>query len=582
MREPSKPYAANVSPVGGLSHQGKIDPEAESAKMPRDPKRRTVQVEYVAPPSQTARGEISLPPQVPTMGSAPDSAGRPLPVARGPVESSSAANNAAVARKALPKDPPNAEGEKKYATASTYRTPAQSGMLPPARPAREPPRSVSESAGAFGQVPPTSNARPNTGGSMSSTSAGRLPSRGNSYSQPLAPKVAATTAQGKVTQPPQPKGSRAYNISAPIPQPEPYISDMPAARPVFQRTPSDTKFGASGPKSSEGKGHKRSSTLSNMFGKPGSFFGVGKSQDKDRASQPPPKFEKKYPPTSMKQPIASESPPRRSTDSRRPSLSFGRKNSDLSRSEKSTRRFSLLPASFSLKNFTGGSRDQSSDTSRHYPDMMVPSTPHSKSQSLAYGRESYDSQRYEDTRNASRNVSAPILGGYEQPPRSAPAQPSSPDNYATGAPAQYPSNNTRPLPPGHSYYIGEPSGGGGGPTESDLSIIPRVHLGPQAGQKQQQQQQPYQQNAQRQQHAPRYPPGFNEFDEEPPRASMQAPGHSARVLQKPNRKFADAWEQDQQQEPGHGHRPHSGTSGAARRVMDFFRKRGKARTGDDS
>lgn len=43
----------------------------------------------------------------------------------------------------------------------------------------------------------------------------------------------------------------------------------------------------------------------------------------------------------------------------------------------------------------------------------------------------------------------------------------------------------------------------------------------------------------------------------------------ARVLQK-NRRFADAYEDNQR---------HAGSSGAARRVMDLFRRRGKARGG---
>jgi protein-serine/threonine kinase len=51
------------------------------------------------------------------------------------------------------------------------------------------------------------------------------------------------------------------------------------------------------------------------------------------------------------------------------------------------------------------------------------------------------------------------------------------------------------------------------------------------------------------------------------------------VLQKNNRKFADAYEDPNQ---GYGGViQNSGSSGAARKVMDFFRRRGKAREGDD-
>lgn len=58
------------------------------------------------------------------------------------------------------------------------------------------------------------------------------------------------------------------------------------------------------------------------------------------------------------------------------------------------------------------------------------------------------------------------------------------------------------------------------------------------------------------------------------RPSAQLPRPKQGVLQKNNRKFADAYEYER-----HSH--HSGSSGAARKVMDFFRRRGKARAGDD-
>ena len=46
------------------------------------------------------------------------------------------------------------------------------------------------------------------------------------------------------------------------------------------------------------------------------------------------------------------------------------------------------------------------------------------------------------------------------------------------------------------------------------------------------------------------------------------------VLQKQHKRFTDAYDQDD--------RGHEGSSGAAKRVMDFFRRRGKARGGEDS
>ena len=435
-------------------------------------------------------------------------------------------------RKPLPQDPPNAEYARQAVgsgRSSQRQTVVQQGMPPPSRPNREPPRSVSDSTGAFAQPAPSSIARPNTGGSMSSASGGRLPSRGNSYSQPLAPTLAATNAQGRLA---QPKGARGYNISAPIPHPEPFISDTPSNRPLSQRIP--VRSGPTASMPGEGKGHKRSSTLSNVFSKPVSFFGGNKSQNQAIA-----KSEKKYPPTSMRSPIATETP-RQSTDSRRPSFSFGRKNSDLSKEEK-PRRFSLIPASFSFKSLTGGgAKDQGSETPRHYQDQKQ-STP-TQSSSHALGRESYDGHRYDGSRDVQRNISAPALNQYDNEPRSAPLQQ---DRFAS---APYSSSTSQALAPGNSYYIGESSPA----TESDFTIN-RVHLGSQ----------------------PRYPPGFNDYDEEPQLRTSLQQSRTTRVLHKPNRKFTDAWEADQ--DPGH----HSGSSGAAKRVMDFFRRRGKARGGDD-
>ena len=239
--------------------------------------------------------------------------------------------------------------------------------------------------------------------------------------------------------------------------------------------------------------------------------------------------------------MATESPPRQSSDSRRPSLGFSRKSSEVGRSEKAEkpRRFSLLPASFSLKGLTGGSRDQNPDVPKYgIENRPKTSQPVNYSYANASSRGSIDVQRYDGNRENNRHVSAPQQRNADRPPpRSAP----------------YPASNQHSSPwqggtPGLAYPLGEPA-----PAESDASFA------------QYSQQQPGQQS--------RYPQGFNDFDEQRPRASMQQ-GRGAK-LHKPNRKFNDAWDQDH--ENGH----HAGSTGAARRVMDFFRRRGKARAGDE-
>jgi protein-serine/threonine kinase len=73
-----------------------------------------------------------------------------------------------------------------------------------------------------------------------------------------------------------------------------------------------------------------------------------------------------------------------------------------------------------------------------------------------------------------------------------------------------------------------------------------------------------------------YPPGFGEYEE---RKQAGRAGSSGRgVLQKSNRKFTEAYEP--QESTGWGapaHNDHAGSSSAARKVMDFFRRRGRDR-----
>ncbi len=566
VREPAKAHPSNLSPGSPLSHQGKIDPEqaGDKAKAPRDPKRRTVQVEYVAPQRQTVRGEPLPPISSPaTDGTTPvsDSQSRSRTRAGndGPQGVPSQYRAGPSTSKPLPQDPSIAQGmgpsqiyQSGTSRAQQRPSSSQRDMPPPARPPKDLPRSVSESVGAFGQLPSTSIARPSTGGSMTSTGPGRLPSRGNSYSQPLAPTVATTNAHGRVT---QPTPGKPYNISAPISQSEPYLEDESIGRPSTQQYNAPTL----GLQRNQSKGHKRSNTLGNFF-RVGSISGG--------RSQPQSPGEKRYPPTSMKTPIASDSP-RQSTESRRPSFGFSRKNSNLrqevdaTRQEKS-RRFSLLPASFSFKSLTStGSGKDASDlrpsSERRQSNTLLQQAPASRAQqrpqTMAYNRG-------QDGNNTFRQENIPA--GFDGPRdriRDLPSQPRRNDvpsrgmqqdqynspQYQSEAELYPPSN---PPIQGQSYL--------GTPTESEISLGPNRR------------------------DRPLYPQGFNSYEDEQPSSTAQ-PSRSARgpaVLQKNNRRFADAYEQNT--EPGSGvGGQHAGTSGAAKRVMDFFRRRGKARTGDE-
>lgn len=367
---------------------------------------------------------------------------------------------------------------------------------------------------------------------MASFNAGRLPSRG-SYGQPVAPTVAATNAQGRLAQP----KSKPYVISAPIPQDPAEQSPTSIGRPSAQQLPS--KFHPT-PHQEPPKGHKRSNTVSGisekLFGRSGSIFGGRGSQTAPRQ-----KSGKRYPPTSMRDPFTGEET-RASMDSRR-SIQYGnRKNSEAG--EGRSRRFSLLPASFSLKGFSTSrsqTPDEDSQASRS-TDNRVQNRPSTGAIRPRARATSYSTQE--------------AMGMVSEGPADEVIVQDEPVNYQARIDQQfealhgtqssnYPQNTTYSSASAEQVY------------QSDQDHYTRPH---------------YQNHS-----APNY---YDENDggyDNVPRQSMQA-GRSRRgpgVLQKNNRKFADAYEYER--DLAH----HPGSSGAARKVMDFFRRRAKSRAGDE-
>ncbi|KAF2758762.1 Pkinase-domain-containing protein [Pseudovirgaria hyperparasitica] len=382
VREPTKPQSAHNTTVGGLQKpQGSVDPNAESkTRDPRDAKRRTVQVEYVAPQRETAREHSS--PATATSNGTPRTRQR---ADQGPTEVSATYQ-------------------------SSSRQTAQrssSGAAPPSS------RVASESI-AFGSaphhsaMPTTSNTRPATGGSMGAT--GRLPSRGNSYGQPAAATVAPTNAQGRFS---QPKGKR-YVISAPMPQDGGNESAM--GRPSTQRMPSHDA--RQEPTSEHRSSHRRSNTVGGIsekiFGRAPSMFGGRPSVEQGNREN------KKYPPTSMAAPIPNDpDAPRQSIESsRRTSFGFNRRSNDTnSKPERQSRRFSLIP---NIKNaFGGSSKSQDPPSSSHSADPRRSQAPRSRGQSrpntthVAYGSAASRSPSQSTT-----GSTIPVLydGNRESPP----------------------------------------------------------------------------------------------------------------------------------------------------------------------
>lgn len=290
-------------------------------KQQRDAKRRTVQVEYVAPTAQTARGEPVGPKPIPMSAGSSTGRTRARAEAQGPVEV----------------------------------TPSQRqdmSMAPPSRPGRDQMRAASDSANAFGTSAGTTTSRPNTSGTFGGNT--RLPSRGNSYSQPAAAQPTNTTAQGSFS---QPKSSSGYIIAGQMS--EPGTADS-SGRPVSEQNRASNQYPP--PSYPQGKttGHRRSSTLTSIVDKALNRTNSKRQSQQESGGVSSEKRDRRYPPVSMKNamPIGGdENVPRPSSDSRRPSFGFSRKASkerDSSvQGRRASRRFSWLPASFSMGNFAG-------------------------------------------------------------------------------------------------------------------------------------------------------------------------------------------------------------------------------------
>ncbi|KAL4934372.1 putative serine/threonine protein kinase (Kin4) [Aspergillus undulatus] len=505
VREPPKTHHGPSPSVGGLVHHpGDISQDqSDMSKTPRDTKRRTVQVEYVAPQSQTSRGETSTS-SVTVQNASPT---EPLPTRTKPSSQDYPATQPA---------------PEQTAQSSSTHAPVPLSQLP---------RSTSDTAALTGTTPhhtTTQTTRPTTGASMASFNTGRLPSRG-SYGQPVAPTVAATNAQGRLAQP----KSKQYNISAPIPQDgsQAYGVDQPGA----QGLPS--KFNTT-PRQEPPKGHKRSNTVSSigekLFGRSGSIFGGGRSS---QATAPRQKSGKRYPPTSMREPYAGDDT-RASMDSRRSATyGYNRKTSEAG-VESKPRRFSLLPPSFSLKGLSSSSRSQTPDEESQ-PDRFAdnragqqPPTEASRTRFRATSYGAHDAM----TEGAADGPLDDVIVHDE------------PVNYQTRIDQQFAAlhNNdseTYQHPPYGAVSAEQ--------VHSNDNDHYRHH---------------YPNHS-----TPNYYDEYNGVHDNGSKLSMRSSNRPG-VLQKSHRKFADAYEYESH---------HSGSSGAARKVMDFFRRRAKSRAGDE-
>lgn len=532
VREPASRGPADRSSVAAPKHVGTTsmggDEASDVRKQQRDAKRRTVQVEYVAPNMATARHD-----------SIPDaSARKPVP---------SAASSASKTRART-----EAQGPVEVIPGR-----AQDGsMLPPSRQQQH--RAVSDSTNMFGTSAGSNVSRPNTSGALGASS--RLPSRGNSYSQPSAAQPTTTTAQGRIS---QPKSGPGYIISGGPVSSETGAVD-PGNRPVSEQARKHNNGGQfSAPQTpyQQGKpsGHKRSSTLGSLADKVmnrsnSRRVAQQQQQQHDTAQPASEKRNRKYPPVSMKNAMPNaevESTPRPSTDSRRPSFGFNRKASKEREpsitGKRGSRRFSWLPGSLSMANFAAKKEqgyDSAGDDGYRPPGTQQSQqsqqsrTGRPPSKGMAFGRGESDSPSgttnstiplyYEEDRERPkhRNTASQIRYDKELPP--SPGAHSGPTTFPSPPPVQrkqfrddgYGNNLIRDEPVERFY------------TPSQEPQADQYVIGGNGG--------------------------WEHYEPEEPQRRDQS--------LRPHKRMGDAYD--------HGH---GGSSSATRRVMDFFRRRGKER-----
>nr|OQO31471.1 hypothetical protein B0A51_01680 [Rachicladosporium sp. CCFEE 5018] len=540
VREPaSRSAAVRAPPASGQTLPAADDGAARKAR--RDEKRNTVQLEYIAPNAAHPRGDTTSPEQsTPIAG-----AGRTRARAdsQGPIEVQPTSARQPVPRKEV----------------------GSQSMLPPARPVRDQGRTGIETT-SFVPAAINSASRPNTRGTLAS--------RGNSYSQPA---VAAPTNENVQGQFSQPKTGPGYIISSNNMSP---VGQNPSGRPDSSNNLGQMQSPAQHLPPQNQRGHKRGSTFGSITDRVlGRSNSRRQSQTDPEQQRPmPEKRDRRHPPLSMKNAMPNtneEATPRRSTDSRRSSFQFLRKNSSApseatgTDSRRNSRRFSFLPNSFSMNSFTGkGNKDANYAAGPDGIDTRTSARPASKgiafglgvSRSPSQSTQSTiplyadDSQRQQSGRRPTQEKPLPGVpsvqqgGGYSATPPPIQRKQYRDDGYGSNvldaaplsqrpqASQQQQLGSNEPL---ERFYTPEqdpyPTSGAGNGRQTYGSTSQSQGYGAAP-------QQPYGQDG--------------------------VAGNGAQNLRPGQRRFEQGYEKGNE-----------GSSSGARRVMDFFRRRGKERGG---
>ncbi|KAM0719864.1 hypothetical protein Q7P37_003999 [Cladosporium fusiforme] len=522
-----EPQSRTPSASAATAKQPTMD-AIEERKAQRDAKRRTVQLEYVPPGAAHPRGETSpIPPQQANVPIAGTGRTRARPEAQGPVEVVPSAQRPQVPRKEV----------------------GSQAMPPPSRAGRDSNRAVSE-ATVLGQQP-TTTPRPNTRGTLAS--------RGNSYSQPAVATPTAENAQGHFS---RPKSGSGYIISGSMQQPPnsaPGESINGSQQSVSQAQPTQQL-----PQPHQ-RGHKRSSTLGSLTDRV-----LGRSNSRRQSQQAAQdggasseKKDRRHPPVSMKNAVGNydESGRRPSTDSRRSSFQFLRKNSEQQGdSRRNSRRFSFLPSNFSMNSFSGKQNqpyDSANESGRRESRGGRPS-----SRGMAFGRGA--------SRSPNRSTNS-INPQYYDAERDAQRGPSRRSNATQEKALPYPPQLSQKTPPPMQQrkQYRDDGYGGGAQEPVERYFTPNQDDGPPSTASDVQPHFPVSRSP--------YPPSSvgqaTHFRDDGYGGGSSIGGQDSEVHSssiRPNqRRFGDAYEKG-----------HEGSSSGARRVMDFFRRRGRERGGD--
>ncbi|KAK0631647.1 hypothetical protein B0T14DRAFT_6751 [Immersiella caudata] len=514
VRESSKKSAVTPAIGGLVSKHGTVDADAEAAYLKQQKDNKRRTVQVeYVPPNTTTQRGDS------SGGQGSGGRTRARSGSQGGVELVDNGPTSSPKDKPLPRDPPISKDA--YGKPSSSKRPPSAHRNPaaaPQRPGRDA-RAISEAA-YMTSATGGAGARPATGGS---TSGSRAVGAGGRASIQQPPRGGSKNYGMQNTS--QEQGSMEYG--------RPSIS----VPPKFARVSGfEGEAGASRTQGSggEGKGHKRSSTMGEiggkLFGRSGSLFGGRKGK---REQQQTGEKSKRYPPVSMNNSMPTGDEPRVSMDSRRSRRSFsiglGKKRSgSISGSqtshEKHARRFSFIPTSFSLKAIRiGKDDDRAPDSQQSLPIQEPPM--HDQYGRLVDqdpDREQVDARTMDGMYAQLQGSSDTYPGQQRQQASNQYGRSSGPDVFSHGAMLN---------------------------TESDPSVERRR------------------------------PPGTAPYSQQYQQETtmdgrrIASSGRPPRVVLQKNKRLGDAYDTDSFSRT----HDHSGSSGPARRVMDFFRRRGKAR-----